>query len=43
MGGEKTGSLPAVQDTLLPSQKGDVLKLDELWSFVGAKRDTCWL
>ena len=36
-------SLPAVEDTLLPSQKGDVLELDELWSFVGAKRDTCWL
>ena len=30
-------------DTLLPSQKGDVLELDELWSFVGNKAQTLWL
>ena len=30
-------------DTLLPSQRGDVLELDELWSFVGRKADTPWL
>ena len=30
-------------DTLLPSSKGDVLELDELWSFVGAKTQTLWL
>ena len=30
-------------DTLLPSAKGDVLELDELWSFVGAKAQTLWL
>ncbi len=30
-------------DTLLPSQKGDVLELDELWSFVGGKAQTLWL
>ena len=29
--------LPAFAQTLLPSQKGDVLELDELRSFVGAK------
>ena len=43
MGGEKPESLPALEDTLPPSEKGDVLELDELWSCVGAKRDTCWL
>jgi insertion element IS1 protein InsB len=31
-----------LEDTLLPSEAGDVLELDELWSFVGAKWNTCW-
>ena len=30
-------------DTLLPGQNGDVLELDELWSFVGAKAQPLWL
>ena len=30
-------------DTLLPAKNGDVLELDELWSFVGAKAQTRWL
>ena len=30
-------------DTLLPAQNGDVLELDELWSFVGAKACQLWL
>ena len=30
-------------DTLLPSEEGDVLELDELWSFVGGKTRTLWL
>ena len=30
-------------DTLLPSQAGDVLELDELWSFVGKKTCQLWL
>ena len=30
-------------DTLLPGQNGDVLELDELWSFVGSKAQECWL
>ena len=34
--------LPAFTDTLLPGQHGDVLELDELWSFVGAKANTLW-
>lgn len=36
-------ALPAFKDTLLPSEKGDVLALDELWSFVQAKAQTLWL
>lgn len=30
-------------DTLPPSERGDVLELDELWSFVGAKACQLWL
>ena len=29
-------------DTLLPAQTGDVLELDELWSFVQSKAQTLW-
>ena len=36
-------ALPAFEDTLLPSQTGDVLELDELWSFVQQKTQECWL
>jgi IS1 family transposase len=36
-------ALPAFEDTLLPSQNGDVLELDELWSFVQKKTQECWL
>ena len=41
--GKKTEQLPAFVDTLLPGQNGDVLELDELWSFVGAKAQQLWL
>ena len=37
------GALPAFEDTLLPSQSGDVLELDELWSFVAKKSQEVWL
>ena len=30
-------------DTLLPGRNGDVLELDELWSFVGSKAQQLWL
>ena len=30
-------------DTLLPAKNGDVLELDEPWSFVGAKACQLWL
>ena len=35
--------MPPLEDTLLPGQNGDVLELDELWSFVQAKAQECWL
>ena len=41
--GEKKEALPAFTDTLLPGQEGDVLELDELWSFVGGKACQLWL
>ncbi len=41
--GKKVAALPAFEDTLLPSQAGDVLELDELWSFVQSKAQECWL
>ena len=41
--GKKAEALPAFVDTLLPSEAGDVLELDELWSFVGGKARTLWL
>jgi hypothetical protein len=31
---EKAKTLPQVADTLAPVRRGDVLELDELWSFV---------
>ena len=36
-------ALPAFADTLLPGRNGDVLELDELWSFVQSKTQECWL
>ena len=35
--------MPAWEDTLLPGENGDVLELDELWSFVEKKTQECWL
>ena len=40
---KKAASLPPLSETLLPAEPGDVLELDELWSFVGAKAQTLWL
>ena len=36
-------TLPDLKDTLLPAQPGDVLELDELWSFVLKKSGKRWL
>ena len=41
--GKKAESLPAFVDTLLLAENGEVLELDELWSFVGAKACQLWL
>ncbi len=41
--GGKTEQLPAFKDPLRPAQKGGVLTLDELWSFVLSKAQTLWL
>ena len=35
--------LPPLSDTLLPAEKGDVLELDELWSFAGSKLNPRWV
>ena len=32
-----------MSETLLPAQKGDVLEIDELWSFVGSKANARWV
>ena len=40
---KKAESLPPLNDTLLPAQKGDVLELDELWSYVGSKANARWV
>ena len=36
-------SLPSLLDSLLPKQRGDVLEVDELWSFVERKDNAVWL
>lgn len=35
--------LARVQEILVPAQEGDVLELDELWSYVGSKQNPVWL
>ena len=40
---KKAEALPALADTLLAGAKGDVLELDELWSFVASKANALWL
>ncbi len=35
--------LPEIKDLLLPAESGDVLELDEIWSFVFKKTHTRWL
>jgi insertion element IS1 protein InsB len=32
-----------LSETLLPAEAGDVLELDELWSFVGSKSNERWV
>lgn len=39
------GSTPLarVQETLVAPEQGEVLELDELWSYVGSKKNAVWL
>ena len=43
MAQKKAESLPPLSETLLPAEAGDVLELDELWSFVGSKANARWV
>ena len=43
MARKKAAALPPLSDTLLPAEAGDVLELDELWSFVGSKANARWV
>lgn len=43
MARKKAAALPPLSETLLPAELGDVLELDELWSFVGCKLNARWL
>jgi hypothetical protein len=40
---KKAKSLPSLSEKLLPAQSGDVLELDELWSFVQKKANKSWI
>jgi len=40
---KKAELIPDVAETLLPSTGGDVLELDELWSFVAKKTNKYWI
>ena len=40
---KKALALPDVEETLLPYEAGDILEMDELWSFVGSKDYKCWV
>lgn len=40
---KKRSELPDLKETLVASIPEDVLELDELWSFVGSKRNKRWI
>jgi IS1 family transposase/transposase-like protein len=40
---KKAENLPQIEKTLMPAQEDDILKLDELWSFVAQKANQKWL
>ena len=42
-GSKKVQSQPKLKATLIPAQDGDVLELDELWSFVRFRKNKRWL
>jgi insertion element IS1 protein InsB len=43
MAEKKVDDLPPQEEQLLPRVSGDVLELDEVWSFVGSKENQAWL
>ena len=43
MASKKVKSQPNLKETLLPAQEGDVLELDELWSFVRFRKNKRWI
>ena len=42
-GSKKHTNLPRLSDTLLPAETNETLELDELWSFVGFKKNKRWI
>ena len=40
---QRVADLPKLSETLLPVQFGDILEVDEAWSFVARKADKRWL
>ena len=43
MAKKKAAKQPPLKETLVPSEAGDVLELDELWSFVAKKSNKRWI
>jgi insertion element IS1 protein InsB len=37
------GKLKKLKEMVLPAEPGDVVEVDELWSFVGSKEKKCWI
>ncbi len=42
MAKKKEKELPNLETTLLPAEEGDVIELDEIWSYVGSKANAIW-
>ncbi|MES2464223.1 MAG: IS1 family transposase, partial [Armatimonadota bacterium] len=40
---KKVKTLPDLSETVLPAQKGDIVEMDELWSFVRRKDQKRWI
>lgn len=43
VGSKKVKAQPDLKKTLLPARANDILELDELWSFVGFRKNKRWL
>lgn len=40
---QRESGVAYLQKTLVPAQEGEVLELDEMWSFVGNKKNRVWI